>query len=356
MQDKIEQHERFWRGQGPCLIQIPAGEQPLYDLDDYPARFRDPEAMWRSEMTRTRGLTDWPTDGIPTVRPNLGVIFVPSVAGLPYELPDGQMPWPGKHLTREEIRSAQAATVEDAELMQRTAHFYRIHQERDGAQIAAYQADTQGVLDIAHLLYGDRLFYEFADPDEHAWIAELLAISRDLYVRTTRALKRLLDEPPHAMIHGHGTSQGIYLPHAGTRMAEDTATLLSPDMIERFLMPAIQDAAEPFGGVFFHYCGTHPELLRLLCSLPCARAIDLGNPEQHDLRAVLACCAETRTVLWSRVAAEPGEDWETYVRRVAGMVRETGARCILRPTVFPQTREACADMRAIWHHLTTGDV
>ena len=47
-------HEAFWRGDGPSLIFIPAEEQQLYDLSNYPARFRNPHAMWESEMRRAR--------------------------------------------------------------------------------------------------------------------------------------------------------------------------------------------------------------------------------------------------------------------------------------------------------------
>ena len=47
-----ESHERFWRGEGPCLILISPSQGPLYDLEDYPTRFRDPEAMWQAERVR----------------------------------------------------------------------------------------------------------------------------------------------------------------------------------------------------------------------------------------------------------------------------------------------------------------
>jgi hypothetical protein len=73
-------HEAFWRGEGPSLILIPPGEQELYDLTDYPARFHDPQAMWESEMRRAEPVVDWPTDGIPTVRPNFRTPDIPPPA------------------------------------------------------------------------------------------------------------------------------------------------------------------------------------------------------------------------------------------------------------------------------------
>jgi len=201
-------HEAFWRGEGPSLILIPPGEQELYDLTDYPARFHDPQAMWESEIRRAEPVIDWPTDGIPSVRPNLGVTFVPAMGGLSYQLPGDAMPWPGPPLSRESIRAARDVDVPKTETMRLAAEFYAIHRASGREDIVAYQADTQGVFDIAHLLNGDETFYEVADPSEAAWIDELLDICHWLYTRATSHLKTLLDEPATAMIHGHGSSQG----------------------------------------------------------------------------------------------------------------------------------------------------
>jgi hypothetical protein len=82
------------------------------------------------------------------------------------------------------------------------------------------------------------------------------------------------------------------------------------------------------------------------------RAIDLGNSEMYDLRWLLERCASSNTVLCSRIAAQPGEDWQPYARHLGGLIRETGARCILRPKVFPERRSECADMLQLWHELT----
>jgi len=345
-------HETFWQGRGPSLILIPPGRQDLYDLDRYPARFRDPRAMWESETRRAEPVVDWPTDGIATVRPNLGVIFVPAMAGLEYRLPEDAMPWPGEPMPRAAIRAAAKTDVSRSETMRLATEFYALHRQSGRGEIVAYHADTQGVFDIAHLLYGQQTFYEMADPGESAWVEELLEICLGLYQSATRHLKSLLDEPAGSMIHGHGSSQGVYFPAAGTRMAEDTAILLSPAMIDRFILPTIRKAAAPFGGAFVHFCGRHPGLLERLCRLEEVLAIDLGNPEMYDTRGVLQQCAASDTVLYGRLAAEPGESWEPYLRRLAGLVRQTAARVILRPVVFPESRAECAAMQALWHECT----
>ncbi len=352
LMNKRALHEAFWRGESPSLILIPRGEQELYDLADYPTRFYDPQAMWESEIRRAEPVVDWPTDGMPTVRPNLGVIFVPAMAGLSYHLPTDAMPWPGESLPREAIRAARNIDVAATETMRLAAEFYAVHRDSGRGDIAPYQADTQGVFDIAHLLNGDHTFYEVADEHECGWIDELLGVCHEIYTRATVQLKAHLNEPATSMIHGHGTSQGVYFPHVGTRMAEDTAILLSPLTIDRFILPTIRRAAAGFGGAFVHFCGNHKPLLERLCQMDEVRAIDLGNPEMYDSRWLLERCAETGTVLYSRLAAEPSETWESYVRRLGTLTSMTGARVILRPLVYPTARDECQAMRDLWHEMT----
>ena len=353
IQEKIASHRKFWNGEGPSLLLISPESGPLYDTADYAQRFADPQQMWESEIRRAQPILDWPTDGIPTVRPNLGVVFVPSIAGQGYELKDDQMPWPGEPLTMDTIRAARRVAVADSNLMRRAEAFYRIHREHGSADIAAYHADTQGVFDIAHLLYGDEILTAMAGtPAEQAQVFELLEISLDLYLKATRRLKDLLGEPAGIMIHGHGTSQGAFFPKGGARAAEDTAILLSPAMIRHFVMPFLRRSLASFGGGFVHYCGLHRPLFEDLCQCPEVLAIDLGNPEKYDVHWVLERCAASGTVLYSRLPALEGEEPLAYVRRLGTLVRETRARAILRATVQAGGRAEASEMLAMWHELT----
>jgi hypothetical protein len=351
--ERTEQHNQFWMGEGPSLIFIPPSDQVMYDLDDYPTRFRNPNAMWESEIQRAKAVVDWPTDGIPTVRPNLGVIFVPTMASQGYTVKSDQMPWPGEPISRDAIRAARDIDVSSSELMSLARDFYRIHRERASDSIAPYHADTQGVFDIAHLLYGDHTFYDMADSKERAWIDELLDICHHLYVNATVQVKQMIGEDMGSMIHGHGTAQGLFFPNAGVRSAEDTPTLLSPRMIEEMILPVIDRVAEVFEGVFVHYCGKHEPFFELLCEMKSVPAIDLGNPEMYDSRWLLEQCTRTETVLYSCIVAEHDENWRPYINRIAGIVRETGARVVLRPEIYPDNRIECAEMLDMWHSLTS---
>jgi hypothetical protein len=347
---KIADHGRFWRGEGPSLILVPAAEQDTYDLDGYRERFADPALMLEAERARAEAIKDWPTDGIPTVRPNLGTVFVPSCLGQPYEVRPGAMPWPGETLGRDEIRDRAGRDLRTGELMERALAFYRL--ASDDPTIYAYHADTQGVFDIAHLLYGEELFLDIATESERCWVSELMELSLRWYVEASRILKNAVGEADDEMVHGHATGQGLYFPHAGVRISEDTATLLAPEMIEADLLPYMEQSAEPFGGAFVHYCGKHDAMFSMLCRASWCRAVDLGNPESYDPRWLAEQCAASGTVLYSRLPTDDEECPVDYVRRIGKLAAETGARMVLRATAIPESRTQGEEMLGLFHELT----
>lgn len=353
MYNKFEQYKKFWNGEGPCLILIPPLKADLYDLDNYPARFRDPRLMWESEIRRAKGVIDWPTDGIPTVRPNLGVITIPAMAGQSFTTPPGSMPWPGKPLSRNRVKELANMDIQNSEIFRLAADFYRIHADSGETGIYPYLPDTQGVFDIAHLISGDDIFYLVLDTGRDIWFDELMELCLELYLKASIAFKDIINEGRSCMVHGHGTEQGVWFPHCGVRIAEDTAILLSPEMIENSILPWIKRSAGPFGGGFLHFCGHHPTIFSQFSALSEIKAIDLGNPEKYDLEWVLERCAETATVLYSRAAAEPGETWREYTERIGRLTAQTGARVILRPVIFPDNTDECREMQELWHQITS---
>jgi hypothetical protein len=286
------------------------------------------------------------------VRPNFGVVFAPSIAGQDFLLQEGQMPWPGTPLSESALRTVRAMDISKADMIRKAEQFYAIHHASGETEIAAYHPDTQGVFDIAHMLWGDSIFCDVIDPSRREWMDELLEICLDLYVRASGRMKEAIGEADNTMIHGHGTAQGIFFPHAGVRTSEDTAILFSPESIEDVILPFITRSVTPFGGAFAHFCGRSENLFQQLCRSPWIRAIDV-QPGMHDIGWLLEQCAGTDTALYSRVEGLPDESWEAYTRRIGGLVRSTGARCILRATVFPSNRDECAAMHDLWREHTT---
>ena len=348
---KKDFHKAFWEGKTPSLILIPRSDES-YNLSEYQECFYNPSKMLDSEISRSSGIDDWPTDGIACVRPNLGTIFIPSALGQTYLIQKDSMPWPGPNLTREQLKEIQKQDYLKSELISLALKFYHLFFKGNLNNITAYLPDTQGVFDIAHLLYGDNIFYDIADPAQHRWLEKFLSEVMQIYITISRHLKEVLKEPKTQMIHAHGTTQGIYFPNAGVRQSEDTATLLSPKMIDDFVVPYIKDITNYFGGSFIHYCGKHEYLFEALIKINGVRAIDLGNPEMYDIRWLLQKFAATGTVFYGKIPSEPGQSWECYIKRLGGLVKDTKSRCILRPAIIPVEYEECKKMVDMWHELT----
>jgi hypothetical protein len=154
------------------------------------------------------------------------------------------------------------------------------------------------------------------------------------------------------MVHGHSTQQGLYMPAAGERLSEDAVTLIPPECIDRFVMPQIEKSAEPFGGVFLHFCGRHEPFYEKLCRCEAVKAIDLGDPQMYDTRWLLETAAGNNTVICGWLGPKEGQDWRTYVTQLGRLVKQTGARVVLRPRIWPESRQGCAEMLEIWHDLT----
>jgi hypothetical protein len=347
---KINLHKDFWQSNTSCLIFIPTAQMVQYDIANYEQRFYDPQKMWDSECRRAKAVLDWPTDGIPTIRPNLGTIFIPAIAGQEFVITDGQMPWPGEHLSIEKIAEIKNIDINSAKVMNLAEKFYEINNKKGSQQICTYMPDTQGVFDILHLLLGDATFYELADKKEK--IKTLLHIIAEFYIEVSLKLKKYMGEDANSMIHGHGTQQGLYFANAGVRLSEDTPTLLSPGMIDEFVIPYMQQAAKPFGGAFVHFCGKHEYLYDRILECDFVKAIDLGNPEMYDTHRLLDKCAKTNTVFYGKLANQENETWQQYIKRIADIIKDTGAKCVLRPTVFPDSFDQCRKMYDMWHELT----
>lgn len=351
-EQKKQSHIDFWNGKGPSLLFIPAAGIFQYDVDNYKERFNNPSVMLKSELQKAELVIDWPTDGLPAVRSNLGTIFIPAIAGQDYMINDGQMPWPGGHFSVERIEAADDINVRDAYLFRLAAELYDIFRKQQHKDVFAYHPDTQGIFDILHLLRGDELFYEMSDSQSAERTHRLLDVVTRLYIKVSKLIKEAIGEDMGTMVHGHGTPQGLYFPNAGVRLSEDTPTLLSPAMIDEFVIPYMRKAAAPFGGAFVHYCGRHNYLYEKILDCDFVRAIDLGNPEMYETQWLLDKCAKTATVFYGKLAALDGEKWPDYIKRIASSVKSTGARCVLRPQVFPTQRNECAEMLDMWHRLT----
>ncbi len=261
------------------------------------------------------------------IRPNFGTILLPAVMGLPYRLTPDAYPWLTGHLEKSEISRyltagpLSHAALSDAPMMQRACEYISYFRERIPPFIHVYLPDTQGPFDLAHLIMGDQLFLELYD--DPPFVHEFMQFCTDLYIDASRLLKQALDEPETECWHGHALIQGIHMRNGGVRISEDTATLLSPDQIDTYVIPYDRQALEPFGGGFVHYCGSNDHLLQAYLDMEGVRAINFGNPEQHPFAGTMRRFREAGVCCFGQWPVASGESPEHYFRRI-GAATEGG--------------------------------
>jgi len=351
----------FWKGEGPCPILFTephlAKGKP-YQRHDLVQQHRDAEKHLEERLLEIEPHLELIDDGIPTVRSDLGTTLLPSGLGLPIEVQPELHPWLTGHLSPEQYEKLEIPADPQDLLkneMRFSREFYRLFERRreEGripAELCPYVPDTQGIFDLSHLIVGTDLLYLLGDRQE-----QVLAIqerSLQLFLTATRLFKDLLGEQSGSMVHGHGMPIGVWFPDTGARISEDSATLISADMIRTFCLPFIRRAAEPFGRLFMHYCGHHPGFLKMVCEMREISTLNLGNPEMYDLGEVFSLCGETGTVYFGHLPLLEGEDGESYLERLAGLCGRHKTRLILVSSYHPGDRTEKAALVERWHRLT----
>jgi hypothetical protein len=360
---KFSFFEEFWKGKGPCPILFSephlAKGKP-YIRHDLVQQHRDAEKQLEERLLEIEPHLQLIDDGIPTVRSDLGTTLLPSALGLRIEVQPELHPWLTEHLSPEQYeeleipRDPQDLLKNEVLFSRQFYNLFKRRQEegRIPAELYPYVPDTQGIFDLSHLIVGTDLLYMLSDREE-----QVLAIqehSLQLFLSATRLFKELLGEQSASMVHGHGMPIGVWFPDTGARISEDSATLISDDMIRTFCLPFIRRAAEPFGRLFLHYCGHHPGFLKMVCEMPEISTLNLGNPEMYDLEELFARCGRSNTVYFGHLPLLEGEDGESYLERLADLCGRHNARLILVSGYYPGGPEEKAALVACWHRLTEG--
>jgi len=351
--EEILRHARrrqaaVWRGEQPDVLPIlvhgtlpdDLAALPRYNLKEC---WYDPEKMlWNAVLDMIAAL-EARSDAVPSMRANLGCGIMASVFGCRQEVFEDKMPWIVRHLSREEIEAADVRDASRRGDIPRVLEYMAYFVERLEGRAAVYCSDVQGPFDTAHLVYGDDLFTALYD--DPAFVHALLEKVTDVYIEVVRAMKAVNGEPDDAAYHYNQ----LYVEGAGTRTSEDTTTLISAEHVEEFAVPYTARAFEPFGG-YVHYCGDGATLRRPFMALDSVKGFNFGDPQMHDMRAVLREFIEAGKVYYGSFPRFEGEDLKRYFERVLDAL--DGARTGL---IFsPRLTDADGDRRAVvdlWRSL-----
>jgi len=222
------------------------------------------------------------SDGVPSVRADMGCGLVGGLFGLRQTVYADKMPWLLEHLTKEQILALRPGQFDVTdEYRQALAHMRYMKDMLRGTGIEVYPVDLQGPVDSAHLLYGDDFFYDlYDDPD---FVNHLLDLVHAALVRLMEDCFEII-KPGEYVAHYNG----LVLPAASPlKISEDTSTLLGREHVFEHCAPRTQALLDHFGGGYIHYCGWNPHLYEAVTERIRPLGLNFGNPEKHDMAAVL---------------------------------------------------------------------
>ena len=330
----------FWK---PQNISVPGN---TYDMEE---QFYDKEKMLYGHLEEIADCAQNAFDAPICIRPNFGTIFIPAMFGLEYKVPKDTFAWLISHLNKNEIKKFEIPNLDEIDMLKKAIEYIQFFKEELPEWIHVYLADTLGPFEIAHSVYGDNIFYEIYD--DSSFIHYLLDLCTEMYIQVTEKLKKVIGEERGSCYHGHALVRGIYMRNGGTRISEDSATLISPKHIDEFVIPYDKKALNAFGGGFVHFCGENDYLLESFLKLDEVRAINLGNPEMYDFDITMQKFVDYRKCYFGLWPKEESETLEEYIFRIKRATDGGRGSLILHfdEAMFPEY--SCQDILQKWKEI-----
>jgi len=320
------------------------GPENVQYVSDNVRQYQEDEVMlynWAcSLVAAARSGSDMPL----TIRANTGTGTLATIAGCTMMPIATSLPWTNP-ITREEIEAFDpTADFSTRGIMPRVKNLYSYYREHLPTSVNYFIADTQGPFDLAHLLYGDELFYAIYDEPE--FVHELMAKATTLYIRGSELMKSWIGEPLDGGYHWN-----LKMANGGVRCCEDTSTLLNGDSIAEFVAPYQQQALAVFGGGYVHFCGNNPALYRAVLENPYARGLNFGNPELFDFAVVLPELIAAGKCYQGGIPRNEGESLRDYFTRVISYTAGSRTGLIFMPSLWPAELNEPERVVGLWREL-----
>lgn len=193
--------------------------------------------------------------GVAMIRANYGVGILPSLFGAKCSIINGNMPW-CDHLDEDAIKKILSKGVPDlmngyGQRIKETHAFYTetlAKYPKLSKIIKIYHPDFQGPFDVAHLLYGSEIYYQFYE--DPTMLHELLELVSQTYIANMRETKRQINDCEDGFVYHWG-----HLFPGSIVLRDDSAVNLSADMYEEFVRPYNDKVLSAFDNGSMHFCG-----------------------------------------------------------------------------------------------------
>ena len=342
-QQRIEMARRrqaaVWQGDKPdawpIIFTAPLSEsQEALPNPNYEEAFYDDDLMLASQLRLACAVNNSRSDAVPSIRANLGTGITLSCVGLKQLVFPDKMPWLKEHMSREQISRLEPDDIKIQGDFGRGLDCMRFFKDTLQNGLPVYCMDTQGPLDLAHLLAGDDLFY--AMYDDPPYVHHLMEFVVELGLRTHRWMKEATGEVMDRCHHGNS----LYSENFGIRICEDTSAIIGPDAVAEFSIPYDQKLARAFGGAYVHYCGRSDHLTQALLEAPDIKGINFGfipgKDDMHNYDEEMEKCLQYGTVYtgpWPRMKGESGKAFLERMHRWAsqGVLIPHGNAAVAKP-------------------------
>jgi len=314
----VRRQTAVWNGEVPDSQPLLLSCRPDKQWFDSIPDFNTKEIHFDTEKMITGGFkfmlssANGGREAVPSIRAHMGCGIFPTLFDLTQMLFDDKMPWLLEHLDKKTILHMGPEDLKPGdEFKAALEHMVKMKELVEGTGAYVFPLDLQSPFGTAHLVYGDALFFDLYD--DPAFVQHLLDLSCEcLKIGMTECMKAMNDSDK--MI-AHYNNLIIPRTKGGLKISEDTATLVSKDAIEEFVLPYQRKLLEYFGGGYVHYCGKNDRLFDALLKEPLVYGINFGNPEKHDMDLVLQRISEAGKLYYGESNKKPEESYYEYFLR-----------------------------------------
>ena len=250
------------------------------------------KSMLLGQILGVNSLISSKSGEVPAIRANYGCNIIPSLFGCKIHMMEkelntlpGALPLSGGEKM---LKERLSCGVPDIFAGQGKQVFdcveYYIESLRDYPKLKKYchiyHPDTQGVLDIAEVIYGSEIFLAFYD--EPALMHEFLDLITRTYISFIDNYFRLV--PPEKDFNCHYG----WMHRGKIRMSLDSCVNFSPEMYEEFSLPYDKILLNRYGGII-HSCGKVYHFVNSLNLIGEGYyGFNLSQPHLNDMEKVFA--------------------------------------------------------------------
>lgn len=239
---------------------------------------------------------------LPMIRANYGVGTIPSLFGCKCEIVGNNMPWVHPLESKEQIKKVISRGVPDllggygARIEQTHAYYKEMLADYPKCRkyIPIHHSDVQGPFDVAHLIWGNEIYYELYDEPELVH-ALLEVVSDTLIAFLDRELTRIGSRRDGYCPRGNDLFKG------NVTLCDDTSVNLSREMYVETSLVYNRKVAQHFGGAGLHFCGRADHWLEDLMEEESIQSVNFGYMDgRFDmafLRKAYAIACRTKTPL-----------------------------------------------------------